>query len=105
MADYPDHQKELQIVSARLPDAPRQLAQQVTSFIQELRGTELYKIPGVSETLDLIPALMAPNIRELEPEGIAVHDGHLLVAHNLKHGFCFVPGVRVVYGENAIGRW
>ena len=68
--DYPDYQKELQIVSARLPDAPRQLAQQVTSFIQELRETELYKIPGVSETLDWTSALMALNMRQLEPEVI-----------------------------------
>ena len=68
--DYPDYQKELQIVSARLPDAPRQLAQQVTSFIQELRETELYKIPGVSETLDWTSALMALNMRELEPQVI-----------------------------------
>ncbi|MCY3692150.1 MAG: MoxR family ATPase, partial [Chloroflexi bacterium] len=68
--DYPDYQKELQIVTARMPDAPRQLAQQVTSFIQELRDTELYKIPGVSETLDWTSALMALNMRQLEPEVI-----------------------------------
>ena len=68
--DYPDYQKELQIVTARLPEAPRQLAQQVTSFIQELRDTELYKIPGVSETLDWTSALMALNMRQLEPEVI-----------------------------------
>ena len=68
--DYPDYQKELQIVTARLPEAPRQLAQQVTGFIQELRETELYKIPGVSETLDWTSALMALNMRELEPEVI-----------------------------------
>lgn len=68
--DYPDYQKELQIVNARLPDAPRKLAQQVTGFIQELRETELYKIPGVSETLDWTSALMALNMRELEPEVI-----------------------------------
>ncbi len=68
--DYPDYQKELQIVTTRLPDAPRQLAQQVTSFIQELRDTELYKIPGVSETLDWTSALMALNMRQLEPEVI-----------------------------------
>ncbi len=68
--DYPDYQKELQIVTERLPDAPRQLAQQVTGFIQELRETELFKIPGVSETLDWTSALMALNMRELEPEVI-----------------------------------
>ena len=64
--DYPDYQKELQIVSAKLPDAPRRLAQQVTGFIQELRETELYKIPGVSETIDWTSALLALNQTELD---------------------------------------
>ncbi len=68
--DYPDYQKELQIVSAKLPDAPRRLAQQVTGFIQELRETELYKIPGVSETIDWTSALLALNQTELEAEVI-----------------------------------
>ena len=35
--------------------------------------------------------------------GIAVHDGHLLVEQDVRHGFCFVPGGRVEYGENAAG--
>ena len=68
--DYPDYQKELQIVSARLPDAPRRLAQQVTGFIQELRETELYKIPGVSETIDWTSALLALNQTELDAQVI-----------------------------------
>ena len=34
--------------------------------------------------------------------GIAIHDGRLLVEHNVKHGFCFIPGGRVEYGENAV---
>ena len=34
--------------------------------------------------------------------GIAVHEGRLLVEHNVRHGFCFVPGGRVEYGENAV---
>ena len=68
--DYPDYQKELQIVSAKLPDAPRRLAQQVTGFIQELRETELYKIPGVSETIDWTSALLALNQTELDAEVI-----------------------------------
>ena len=66
--DYPDFQKEMQIISSRLPDAPRRLAEQVTGFVQELRETELYKIPGISETLDWTSALLALNQRELEPE-------------------------------------
>ena len=74
--DYPDYQKELQIVSARLPDAPRQLAQQVTSFIQELRDTELYKIPGVSETLDWTSALMASEHARTGARGHRRHPGN-----------------------------
>ncbi len=68
--DYPDYQKELQIVSSKLPNAPRRLAQQVTGFIQELRETELYKIPGVSETIDWTSALLALNQTELDAEVI-----------------------------------
>ncbi|PKB68480.1 MAG: ATPase [SAR202 cluster bacterium Io17-Chloro-G4] len=68
--DYPDFQKEMQIVSSKLPDAPRRLAEQVTGFIQELRQTELYKIPGVSETVDWTAALLALNQTELDPEVI-----------------------------------
>ena len=69
-AEYPDYQKELQIVTTRLPDAPRRLAEQVTGFIQELRETELFKIPGVSETIDWATALMALNQTTLEPQVI-----------------------------------
>ena len=46
------------------------MAEQVTGFIQELRQTELYKIPGVSETLDWTAALLALNQTELDPEVI-----------------------------------
>jgi len=68
--DYPDYQKELQIITARIPDAPRKLAEQVTAFIQEMRETELFKIPGVSETLDWLSALLALNQTELNPDVI-----------------------------------
>ena len=65
--DYPDLQKEYQIVTSRVPQAPRQLAEQVTSFVQELRSAELYKIPGIAETLDWTAALVALDQRELDP--------------------------------------
>ena len=68
--DYPDFQKELQIVTSKIPEAPRRLAQQVTAFVQELRETELYKIPGISETLDWTAALVALNQKELDPQVI-----------------------------------
>ena len=50
--EYPDFRKELQIVTTKVPEASRKLAEQVTSFVQELRSTELYKVAGVAETLD-----------------------------------------------------
>ena len=65
--DYPDFQKELEIVTTKVPDASRKLAQQVTAFIQELRSAELYKVPGVAESLDWTAALVALNQQELEP--------------------------------------
>ena len=68
--DYPDFQKELQIVTSKIPEAPRRLAQQVTAFVQELREAELYKIPGISETLDWTAALVALNQKELDPQVI-----------------------------------
>ena len=57
--DYPTFQKELEIVRAKLPEASERLSSQVTLFVQELRRMELYKVPGVSETLDWVAALLA----------------------------------------------
>jgi MoxR-like ATPase len=56
--DYPDFQKELQIVRAKVPDQPM-LAKQVTAFIQEMRRMDLFKAPGVAETLDWTAAIIA----------------------------------------------
>ena len=57
--DYPTFQSELQIVLAKVPEAPAQLARQVTAFVQELRQAELYKVPGIAETLEWTAALVA----------------------------------------------
>ncbi len=64
--DYPMFEKELEIVRAKVPGAPAQLARQVTSFIQELRQTDLYKVPGVAETLDWTAALVALDRQALD---------------------------------------
>jgi MoxR-like ATPase len=56
---YPSFEKELAIVNARVPQASARLAAQVTAAIQELRREPLYKVPGVSETLDWVSALTA----------------------------------------------
>jgi MoxR-like ATPase len=55
--DYPSLEKEYRIVSAKVPQAPEQLRRQVVTFIQELREVDLYKVPGVAETLDWTRAL------------------------------------------------
>ncbi len=65
--DYPSFEKELEIVQAKVPHASAQLAQQVTRFVQELRRMDLYKVPGVAETLDWTAALVALDQRALSP--------------------------------------
>ena len=68
--DYPDLDKEMQIVRSKVPTAGQTLAAQVTSFVQELRATELYKVPGVAETLDWTAALVSLNENKLSPSVI-----------------------------------
>jgi MoxR-like ATPase len=57
--DYPSFDKEYEIIRAKVPDAPQRLAEEVTRFIEELREVDLYKIPGVAETIDWTAALVA----------------------------------------------
>ena len=64
---YPDFDKELAIVRSRVPEAPARLASQITALVQQLRNEELYKAPGVSETLDWARALVALDRRTLDP--------------------------------------
>ena len=68
--DYPDFQKEMQIVTSKVPGASKSLAEQVTAFVQELRGAELFKVPGVAETLDWTAALVGLDQTELDPSVI-----------------------------------
>jgi MoxR-like ATPase len=65
--DYPSFEKELEIVQTQLPHAPAQLAKQITGFIQALREMDLYKLPGVAETLDWTTALVALDQKALDP--------------------------------------
>ena len=68
--DYPDFDKELSIITTKVPTASARLAAQVTGFVQELRQAELYKAAGVSETLDWVTALVALDRQELDAETI-----------------------------------
>jgi MoxR-like ATPase len=68
--DYPSLEKELRIVRARVPDVEEGLARQIVAFVQELRRVELYKVPGVAETIDWAGALTALNERDLSAETV-----------------------------------
>ncbi len=64
--EYPSYEKEVAIVRERIPEASTHLAEQVTAAVQGLRGLELYKVPGVSETLDWARALVALDRQTLD---------------------------------------
>ena len=66
--DYPTAQKEYEIVLARVPAAPEQLAREVVGFVHRLREADLTKVPGIAETLDWAAALLSLGARELSPE-------------------------------------
>lgn len=63
--EFPDHQRELEIVLAKLPDIEHTLAHQLTGFVQQLRKEDLEKKPGIAETLDWAAAITGLGIAEL----------------------------------------
>jgi MoxR-like ATPase len=65
--DYPNRDRELEIVLTRVPAAPERLAAEVVAFVHRLREADLTKVPGVAETLDWAAALLALGARELRP--------------------------------------
>ncbi len=76
--DYPDAERELAILAAKLPDTPERLSREVVGFIQALRRRDLFKLPGVAETLDWANALMRLDARELDADIIDATLGVLL---------------------------
>ncbi len=66
--DYPTAARELEILASRVPDAPERLSLQVVTFVQKVRELELFKRPGVAETLDWTRALMALDRHTLDRE-------------------------------------
>ena len=72
--DYPSPERELAIIARRLPEVPERLARSVVAVVQALRRDDLFKRPGVAETLDWALALMALQTRELDRD---VLDGTL----------------------------
>ena len=75
---YPDAARELQIVRRRAPAAASALAEQIVSFVQELRKLELYKLPGVSETVEWTRALVAMDTTALDAATVDATLGLLL---------------------------
>ncbi len=76
--DYPSFEKEYNIVRTKVPAAPEALARQVVAFVQALRREDLYKLPGVAETLDWAAALVALNRQEIDEAVLADTLGLLL---------------------------
>lgn len=64
--DYPDFERELQIIKAKVPGISEELATQVGNFMQTVRGMQLFKRPGIAETLDWAMALLALDADHLE---------------------------------------
>ena len=75
---YPDAARELEILRTRAPEVPEQLSRQIVAFVQKLRATDLFKLPGVAETLDWAHALVALDQVALDPAVVTATLGVLL---------------------------
>jgi MoxR-like ATPase len=76
--DYPDAARELEIVGRRVPEANRRLSAEVVRFVQKLRELDLFKSPGVAETIDWANALTELDKIALDPETVSDTIGVLL---------------------------
>lgn len=76
--DHPDLDKELRIVTGRVPGIQSLLAEQVCRFMQSLRQEKLFRRPGIAETLDWARALLKLGIEELDPETVSATMGCIL---------------------------
>ena len=76
--DYPSFAREMEIVHARAPEAAETLSREVVAFVQKLRTEDLFKRPGVAETIDWAKCLLALDVVTLSPEVIADTLGAIL---------------------------
>ena len=76
--DYPDFARELEILHARAPEASEALSREVVAFVQRLRTEDLFKKPGVAETIDWAKCLLALDVLTLSPEVISDTLGAIL---------------------------
>jgi MoxR-like ATPase len=68
--DYPDAARELAILAVKVPQARAELSRQVVGFVQKLRKVELFKLPGIAETIDWTQALIELNQVALDPKAV-----------------------------------
>ena len=76
--DYPDAAREREILRARAPGLPEKLSAQVVAFVQQVREVDLFKLPGVAETIDWSRALAHMDAVELTPQAVDATLGVLL---------------------------
>ncbi|MGN0933988.1 AAA family ATPase [Falsigemmobacter intermedius] len=76
--DYPSFERELEILQARAPEASQALSREVVAFVQRLRQEDLFKKPGVAETIDWAKCLLALDVIALSPQVIADTLGAIL---------------------------
>ena len=76
--DYPDFDREIEILHARAPEASQTLSREIVAFVQRLRDEDLFKKPGVAETIDWAKCLLALDVIDLSPATIADTLGAIL---------------------------
>jgi MoxR-like ATPase len=68
--DYPDARRELEILRVKVPGASEELSRQIVGFVQKLRKVELFKLPGIAETIDWTEALIQLDQVALDPKAV-----------------------------------
>ena len=76
--DFPNLERELAILKLKVPDAPKELSRQLVTFVQSIRQMDLYKSPGIAETINWAQALTALDVVALEPGAVDSTLGTLL---------------------------
>ena len=76
--DYPDAERELEILNVKVPDAATELSRQIVAYVQRLRTMDLFKLPGVAETIDWTNALVQLDKIDLDPTTVNDTLGTLL---------------------------
>jgi MoxR-like ATPase len=89
--DYPSAEREMEIVTARLPDIDTHLARQLVAVVQRLRGADLRKTPGVAETLDWAASLMHLDVHDLAERADLIEQS-LVTLIKTREDFAFIAG-------------